>query len=126
METERYQKILTEEKERLTHELSTFAKPDPSMPGDWDTTFPPSGKGGGGANFSSSAQEELADVREEYESDVAQEQSLESRLAEVNRALARIQDGNYGTCKACGKPISPERLEANPAAEYDIEHQPKE
>jgi RNA polymerase-binding transcription factor DksA len=126
MDTERIKTILLAEKKKLEGELSTFAKPDPAMKGDWDTVVPPSGSGGGSANFSSSAQEELADVREEFESEVAQEQSLESRLVEVNRALERIADGSYGTCKTCGKPIAPERLEANPAAEYDIEHQPKE
>jgi DnaK suppressor protein len=41
---------------------------------------------------------------------------LEQRLAEVDAALARVAAGTYGTCTACGRPISPARLEARPAA----------
>ena len=37
-------------------------------------------------------------------------------LAEIQAALARLADGSYGTCQACGAPISAERLAARPAA----------
>jgi RNA polymerase-binding transcription factor len=37
----------------------------------------------------------------------------ERRIAEARRALA---DGTYGTCKGCGQPIPPARLEAAPEA----------
>jgi DnaK suppressor protein len=40
----------------------------------------------------------------------------ETRLAEVDAALARVADGSYGTCLVCGRPIPPARLEARPAA----------
>ncbi|MEO8423346.1 MAG: TraR/DksA family transcriptional regulator [Actinomycetota bacterium] len=43
-------------------------------------------------------------------------QSLRSNLAEVERALGRIDTGTYGTCERCGKPIDPARLEARPWA----------
>jgi DnaK suppressor protein len=39
----------------------------------------------------------------------------ESRLiAKINEALQRIEDGTYGICEKCGKPISIERLKARP------------
>ncbi len=38
------------------------------------------------------------------------------RLAEIDAALARIDDGAYGTCAACGRPIGAARLAARPAA----------
>ncbi len=38
------------------------------------------------------------------------------RLAEIDRALARIADGSYGRCAHCGRPIAPGRLEARPTA----------
>jgi DnaK suppressor protein len=38
------------------------------------------------------------------------------RLADIDLALARITEGNYGTCERCGQPIAPERLTARPAA----------
>jgi DnaK suppressor protein len=38
-------------------------------------------------------------------------------LAELDRALARVDAGSYGTCERCGAPIAPERLAARPATE---------
>lgn len=38
------------------------------------------------------------------------------QLAEVEAALDRLDDGSYGTCESCGRPIVPERLLARPAA----------
>ncbi len=39
----------------------------------------------------------------------------ESRLiAKINEALERIEDGTYGICERCGRPISIERLKARP------------
>lgn len=38
----------------------------------------------------------------------------EKALAEVDEALAAIEDGSYGTCRGCGEGISPERLDALP------------
>jgi DnaK suppressor protein len=31
---------------------------------------------------------------------------------EIDRALAKLQDGTYGICDVCGEPIAEERLEA--------------
>jgi len=38
------------------------------------------------------------------------------RLAEMDAALARLDDGSYGWCERCGRPIGDERLAARPAA----------
>jgi DnaK suppressor protein len=40
--------------------------------------------------------------------------SLESTLARTERALAKLDDGTYGICDACGEPIEPARLRAMP------------
>jgi RNA polymerase-binding transcription factor DksA len=37
-------------------------------------------------------------------------------LAEVDRAVARLDDASYGTCERCGDPIPAGRLEARPTA----------
>jgi RNA polymerase-binding protein DksA len=47
------------------------------------------------------------------------------RLAQIDQALARIDAGTYGICDACGRPIAPERMEANPLATLCIEDQAK-
>ena len=39
-----------------------------------------------------------------------------AHLEEVAAALRRVQDGSYGTCTVCGRPIPQERLEARPTA----------
>ena len=42
-------------------------------------------------------------------------------LGEIDAALARIEDGTYGTCTNCGKAIAVERLEAHPWASLCID-----
>ncbi|HEX5156727.1 MAG TPA: TraR/DksA C4-type zinc finger protein [Ktedonobacterales bacterium] len=44
-------------------------------------------------------------------------------LEQVRAALQRLDDGTYGFCQRCGKPIEARRLEALPYAEYDLECQ---
>jgi RNA polymerase-binding protein DksA len=38
------------------------------------------------------------------------------RLASVDAALARLDDGTYGICTQCGRPIAAARLDARPTA----------
>ena len=42
--------------------------------------------------------------------------SIATALADVDRALAKLDEGSYGICDRCGQPITPERLEAMPSA----------
>lgn len=42
--------------------------------------------------------------------------SLESALARTERALAKLDEGSYGRCDACGKEIPAARLQAMPDA----------
>ncbi|MFD8207065.1 TraR/DksA family transcriptional regulator [Streptomyces sp. NPDC059695] len=37
-------------------------------------------------------------------------------LADLDRALQRVERGTYGQCETCGRTIPPERLEIRPAA----------
>jgi DnaK suppressor protein len=46
--------------------------------------------------------------------DISVGQSLEASLHRIDRALARLDDGTYGTCESCGRPIPEKRLEAMP------------
>jgi DnaK suppressor protein len=48
---------------------------------------------------------------------------IQDILVQINAALERMDDGTYGSCLRCGKPINPERLEAFPYVAYDIDCQ---
>jgi RNA polymerase-binding transcription factor DksA len=39
-----------------------------------------------------------------------------AHLVELENAVARFDDGNYGRCERCGKPIALARLAARPAS----------
>ena len=45
---------------------------------------------------------------------------LRDQLDDVESALAKLDDGTYGTCEGCGDPIAEARLEAMPAARHCI------
>lgn len=47
---------------------------------------------------------------------VGQADALATKLAEVERALAKLDEGTYGLCDRCGVVIPDERLEARPAS----------
>ena len=46
--------------------------------------------------------------------DIGVGNSLVVAAERVDRALAKIEDGTYGTCDQCGRPIAPARLRAAP------------
>jgi DnaK suppressor protein len=48
---------------------------------------------------------------------------LEQRLAAIGRAEQRVAAGTYGHSLKSGKPISDERLEADPTAELTVEEE---
>jgi DnaK suppressor protein len=48
-------------------------------------------------------------------------ESLRERLAAIDRALKRLDDGTYGRSVRSGVPIPDERLDADPAAELTVE-----
>jgi RNA polymerase-binding protein DksA len=42
------------------------------------------------------------------------------QLSQLDAALQRLNDGSYGLCRQCGRPIGSARLEARPAADTCI------
>lgn len=54
------------------------------------------------------------------ELDLSLEQQAREALAQIDRALARMEDGTYGVCVRCGEPIAAARLEAMPEADLCI------
>jgi YteA family regulatory protein len=68
----------------------------------------------------------LADTATETydrELDYTLEENSEHVLAEIDAALKRIEEGTYGICTNCGKPIPEERLDALPWATLCIDCQ---
>jgi DnaK suppressor protein len=53
--------------------------------------------------------------------DDAVAESMRDRLAAIDRALQRVDEGTYGRSIRSGVPIPDERLEADPAAELTVE-----
>lgn len=52
----------------------------------------------------------------EREQEISLAHSILERTAQVERALERLDEGNYGWCERCGNPIPVERLAAFPSA----------
>ena len=50
----------------------------------------------------------------ERERDLSLVDNVKDLIEKVQHALTRIDDGSYGRCEACGKPIEAERLDALP------------
>jgi RNA polymerase-binding transcription factor DksA len=59
----------------------------------------------------------------EQAKDVSILRQVGSELADVDRALARLEAQDYGRCEACGRPIDEERLAARPAARFCLDDQ---
>ena len=96
---------LLAEKSRLENELSRFAdKTD--IPGEYQARFEEIG----------TDRDDNATEVEQYADNLALEENLEGQLTEVSGALARLDDGTYGTCVTCGADIEQGRLHAYPSA----------
>ncbi|TME56263.1 MAG: hypothetical protein E6I60_04345 [Chloroflexi bacterium] len=48
---------------------------------------------------------------------------VEAELKDIDDAMGKLEQGTYGVCEACGKPIDPERLEAKPWARFCVADQ---
>ena len=55
-------------------------------------------------------------IATEQEERAVTAEKLDLQLSVVNRSIAKVSEGSYGTCDTCGKPIGDARLEALPTA----------
>ena len=97
---------LEEEREKLKKELEQFTKKNPHLSGEYDTTFPEYGD----------KEDENAQEIAEYATNKPLEETLERMLRDVNKALLRLDNDNYGVCKYCDKLIDEKRLLARPTS----------
>jgi len=102
--TAEFRRALLAERERLLIEI---ADAEPQAPGQM--TY---------GSQAAMASEVVAQQR-----DIALRERSTRQLAAVDAALVRLDDGTFGVCRRCGKPIPEERLEARPWAALDIDCQ---
>ncbi|MFJ8595238.1 TraR/DksA family transcriptional regulator [Streptomyces sp. NPDC093598] len=50
----------------------------------------------------------------------AQKAAMQRVLKEIDEAFTRIEEGTYGTCVGCAKPVPAERLEILPYTRYCV------
>jgi DnaK suppressor protein len=62
--------------------------------------------------------DEATDRSEEVGNQLAAAQDLKNRLNEIDIALGKIQNGTYGMCEKCGKPIEHEILSIDPESRF--------
>jgi RNA polymerase-binding transcription factor len=118
VDTQRFRELLLEKRQAVVEALDYLHKEHPGSLED-ET----------GELVSSSADQHMADTATETvdrEIDYTLEASDGRLLAAIDGALARIENGTYGTCVNCGAQIAPERLEAMPWATLCIECKRKE
>ncbi|MDD4995113.1 MAG: TraR/DksA C4-type zinc finger protein [Patescibacteria group bacterium] len=104
-------KNLETERTRLEEELKEFTTKNKHNPEDYNAEFPQLGD----------KEDENANEVALYSDNLTLERTLEKSLRDVVKSLERIEKGEYGICKYCGKEISKERLLARPTSSACIE-----
>jgi len=61
----------------------------------------------------------------EHEKNLSLLEQVTDELLQIQAAFQRLEQGTYGTCQACGRPIGTERLEALPATRFCVDDQAK-
>jgi DnaK suppressor protein len=118
VDSERFRELLVEKRQAVVEALDYLHKENPGSLED-ET----------GELVSGSADQHMADTATEtVEREIGNtlEASDGRLLAAIDSALARIENGTYGTCVNCGARIAPERLEAMPWATLCIDCKRKE
>src|SRR5579884_164074 len=105
----RMKKRLEEKRERLLRQIAGLTEAHPTPVGPVEANEGP-------RDFEEAAVDFLETQQEQ--SLLVNEQAL---LTEVLGALKRIDEGTYGKCVNCGRPIPEKRLEAIPWAERDVQ-----
>ncbi|MDB5189442.1 MAG: TraR/DksA family transcriptional regulator [Parcubacteria group bacterium] len=113
-DTAHFREQLAAEKDKLEAELLTVGRRNPSSPTDWEPV-PSEARMEADPN-------DQADLIENFEENTAILKDLEIRYNLVLAALARIEDGSYGTCTEGGEEIEAARLAADPAAATCLTH----
>ena len=113
VDTDRFREALLEERRRVQAALQNLHDENPGALSD-------------DAGEETAYDNHLADTATETydrELDYTLQENSEHVLSEIDAALRRIDEGNYGICTNCGRSIPEERLEALPWATLCIDCQ---
>ncbi|OLC57847.1 MAG: hypothetical protein AUH85_02260 [Chloroflexi bacterium 13_1_40CM_4_68_4] len=113
-DTEDVRARLQQERTRLEAEITALTK------ADFESERDREGHTGRGNHMAEDASETF-----EHEKSLALLANLRSLESQVDRALAKLEQGTYGKCDDCGNPIAPERLAAIPYATLCIQDKAK-
>lgn len=108
----KFRKLLEEERARALSEIEGLQ--------EIDSSGPESQTAGELSDFDQHPAEQATETFMR-ERDLAMEDNENAILRETEAALKKIDDGTYGQCERCGKPIATARLEAIPYTPYCIE-----
>jgi RNA polymerase-binding transcription factor DksA len=120
LDFDRYRTQLLELKRQLEQDVATYRRREVET--DGGPSEPGSGQHWEHSGYGDHQADDATELFEREKS-AGLELALEDHLRRVDHALARIEDGTYGTCEVCGKPIGRERLDAIPEASLCLEHQ---
>ncbi|HEY8647203.1 MAG TPA: TraR/DksA C4-type zinc finger protein [Gaiellaceae bacterium] len=115
IDTAEYRKQLEEEKARLLHAVGFLERENPGSISD---ELGELAEGGADNHLG-----DTATAMYDRELDEGLEEGAKETLVEIDAALKRIEDGTYGICEGCGKPIGAERLSAIPWTRRCIDDQ---
>jgi len=115
METDQARQRLEDERARLEGVRSTFADEQLTDLSELDSL--------GELSSYDQHQADVGTETFEREKDLSILERVEAELTDVEHALQRLDDGTYGTCEACGRPIDEARLEAMPATRLCVDDQ---
>lgn len=108
---EKVKKELLARKKQITQDINDLIDSDNQKTERHKVKFP---------DFGNKIDENAQEIGE-FSTNLATEKVLESTLRDINNALDRIEQGTYGICKYCGKPINKKRLIARPVASTCID-----
>jgi RNA polymerase-binding protein DksA len=112
IDTAHFQELLVEEKGRIERAIAGLRDEHPGSLDDETEEI----SGGVDNHMAETASATLG-----REIDYSLGENAQTVLSEIDAALARIEDGSYGTCTSCGKEIAGGRLEAHPWASLCID-----
>ena len=116
IDTAYFRRRLEDERQRVVDAIENIHAENPGSLGDEieEPTFPDNHLG------------DVATATFDREMASSLEENSTRVLGEIDTALGRIDEGTYGTCERCGKPIDVERLEALPWATLCIDDKRKQ